>query len=426
VAAVLCGGVLRPVRAEADTDVGGLFIVTEPFGARVKLNGIERGTSPLVLTGLEPGNYSLEIERIGYHPVGMEITFDPKRNKVVDFELARSYVFTGFPEEERVALEDERFEEKFFALPPGKYGFDRKGGTLSVRPQYPGQRVIDALNLVIPIVAAFTIALTVVEAVQPRIGGLPLSPFVLSAYGVEAALIGADIGLYLHRRRFYRDFTYTTEAGTGEDARELFESGIEALDTGDLDTAVERFEEFTSAYPLSSYTPEALYRIARINLIRDERDRAERYLTRILEEYPVPEYYDQSLKLLSDIHLARGEYGESLRRLESILYIGEAYSREDIGLFRCKSITRKGLTSIGEERREALGEAEACWRELIEGYSSSDNLPFYRYNLALVLGESGETEAALEILDALLAEDPSGVERRQMEILRRKFSPDEP
>ena len=412
--------------AESGSGTGAVFIVTDPFGARIEIDGIERGTSPLVLTDIEPGDYRLEIDRIGYHPVSLEITIEPGRPNIFRFDLSRSYVFTGFPEEEAVAVGDAEFPERFFALPPGKYGFDKEGKTLSVRPQYPGQRVIDALNIAIPIVTAFTIALTVVEALQPRIGGLPLSPFVLSAYGVDAALIGTGIGMYIHRGKFYRNFTYAAAAGSGEDAGELFKSGIEALDAGELDAAAGRFEELSAKYPHSTYTPEALYRIARIHLIQDKTDQAEIYLTRILERYPVPEYYDQCRKLLSDIYLARKEYKKSLEQLDSVLYVSEVYSREDIGLFRCKALTQRGLAGAEAERRRGLEEAEECWRGLIEKYPGSDNLPFYRYNLALVLGEAGNTGAAVEVLDALLREDLSGVQRRQLEILRRRFSPDGP
>ncbi|MFP4563424.1 MAG: PEGA domain-containing protein [Spirochaetia bacterium] len=347
--------------AETGPNAKAVFIVTDPFGARVELAGAEIGKSPLVLTDVEPGDYLLEIDLIGYHPVSLEITVEAGRPSIFRFDLSRSYVFTGFPEEERVAVEGAEFGERFFALPPGKYGFDKEGKTLSVRPQYPGQRVIDALNIAIPIVTAFTIALTVVEALQPRIGGLPLSPFVLSAYGVDAALIGASIGLYIQRGKFYRNFTYAAAAGSAEDARGLFTSGIEALDEGELDEAAGRFEELSVKYPHSAYTPEALYRIARIHLIQDKTDQAEIYLTRIIERYPVPEYYDQCRKLLSDIYLARREYKKSLEQLDSVLYVSEVYSREDIGLFRCKALTQRGLAGAGAERKRGLEEAEESW-----------------------------------------------------------------
>ncbi|MFW5769123.1 MAG: tetratricopeptide repeat protein [Spirochaetota bacterium] len=421
-----CMGLPTILGAETGHNAKAVFIVTDPFGARVELAGAEIGKSPLVLTDVEPGDYLLEIDLIGYHPVSLEITVEAGRPSIFRFDLSRSYVFTGFPEEERVAVEGAEFGERFFALPPGKYGFDKEGKTLSVRPQYPGQRVIDALNIAIPIVTAFTIALTVVEALQPRIGGLPLSPFVLSAYGVDAALIGASIGLYIQRGKFYRNFTYAAAAGSAEDARGLFTSGIEALDEGELDEAAGRFEELSVKYPHSAYTPEALYRIARIHLIQDKTDQAEIYLTRIIERYPVPEYYDQCRKLLSDIYLARREYKKSLEQLDSVLYVSEVYSREDIGLFRCKALTQRGLAGAGAERKRGLEEAEESWRGLIEKYPGSENLPFYRYNLALVLGEAGNTEAAVEVLDALLREDLSGVQKRQLEILRRRFSPDRP
>jgi hypothetical protein len=44
----------------------GLYIRTHPAGAKVYIDGLERGSSPLSLEGLRPGEYSVRIEKEGY------------------------------------------------------------------------------------------------------------------------------------------------------------------------------------------------------------------------------------------------------------------------------------------------------------------------------------------------------------------------
>lgn len=65
---------LPALRASADPRPGGMAISSTPDGATVTINGAQRGTTPLVLSGLAPGRYTVEIELAGHRPFTTAVT----------------------------------------------------------------------------------------------------------------------------------------------------------------------------------------------------------------------------------------------------------------------------------------------------------------------------------------------------------------
>ncbi|MBN2734363.1 MAG: PEGA domain-containing protein [Methanomicrobiaceae archaeon] len=55
-----------PTTSPTGTDTGGLYITTSPTGARIHLNSVYQGVSPLSLSGLRTGTYTVEAEMDGY------------------------------------------------------------------------------------------------------------------------------------------------------------------------------------------------------------------------------------------------------------------------------------------------------------------------------------------------------------------------
>ncbi len=70
--------------------------------------------------------------------------------------------------------------------------------------EYPHQKYIDSFNIVIPVLACFSAALTYNEISNPRYSDSVLSPFVISTYAVNTAFIGTDILLHLNRKNTER------------------------------------------------------------------------------------------------------------------------------------------------------------------------------------------------------------------------------
>lgn len=75
----------RPAAAAS----GRLLVRSTPAAARVRVDGVLRGTTPLAMTDVSLGTHRLEIERDGYLPVRREVTLTPRipsRELVVPLE----------------------------------------------------------------------------------------------------------------------------------------------------------------------------------------------------------------------------------------------------------------------------------------------------------------------------------------------------
>ena len=69
------GTVLAVVQPRPASRRGGtLRVTTEPSGARVYVDGVVRGRTPLEITDLAPGTHQLRVARDGYAEVGREVT----------------------------------------------------------------------------------------------------------------------------------------------------------------------------------------------------------------------------------------------------------------------------------------------------------------------------------------------------------------
>ncbi|HSR88500.1 MAG TPA: PEGA domain-containing protein, partial [Pontiella sp.] len=66
---------------------GNLSISSEPSGAQVYVNGSMRGTAPLKLTGLAPGEYVVELRKDGYDRAYKSAALLEKQDLAVDLEM---------------------------------------------------------------------------------------------------------------------------------------------------------------------------------------------------------------------------------------------------------------------------------------------------------------------------------------------------
>lgn len=67
---------------------GTLQLISVPDGGRFYINDIFRGKSPLVLTGIEPGNYNIKVELDGFAPIAKEIVVANGASVSEEFRLA--------------------------------------------------------------------------------------------------------------------------------------------------------------------------------------------------------------------------------------------------------------------------------------------------------------------------------------------------
>ena len=57
---------LNPKPTETESEYGSIYVSTSPSGARVHLNDQYQGLSPITLSGIRPGSYSIDAEMDGY------------------------------------------------------------------------------------------------------------------------------------------------------------------------------------------------------------------------------------------------------------------------------------------------------------------------------------------------------------------------
>jgi TonB family protein len=121
--------------------VGSLRIATRPEGARVLVNGEDRGTSPLMLSDLPLGTYHVRIEHAGFDPEELDAPITPEEpSAALDFDLKPQALVTVRPAEARPAVFRVRSE------PPGALvAIDgREVGVTPIEriPVSPGSRVV--------------------------------------------------------------------------------------------------------------------------------------------------------------------------------------------------------------------------------------------------------------------------------------------
>jgi hypothetical protein len=108
-----CGSLLS---AAGDTyeevEGSGLVLRSEPAGARVYINGIERGLTPLFLENISPGSYSVRMTREGYVDRRFRVTVESSGRLLVSVVLERALGLVlvqvgrsaGSPPEEKLPL----------------------------------------------------------------------------------------------------------------------------------------------------------------------------------------------------------------------------------------------------------------------------------------------------------------------------------
>jgi hypothetical protein len=86
---------------------GEVQIDSDPGGATVMLGGREMGVTPLVLTGLTPGDHRVRVVKDGYLENGRVVSVQPGERRVIDVHLTqanamapRAQVDTAPPEDE--------------------------------------------------------------------------------------------------------------------------------------------------------------------------------------------------------------------------------------------------------------------------------------------------------------------------------------
>ena len=391
-----------------------LFLSSSPIGADVLHNGQALDTlTPLLLRDLPSGRHTFEVRKQGYSYRMVDVTLEAGEVKSVTVNLGGEYLLPSFPEEGRVVIRgtEEAAGDRLFQLPQGTYRMRRtKDGTLQIEPRYPSQGWLTGLNVAVPLALAFSGVLTAHDLAFPKRNALQvapdfsLSPATLSAYGVSLTLIGLDITLHILRARFLKSFAYSAVPAreTFYKAREYFDRAESLLSLGQLEEAQRFYTVVLEQHRDSPLYPEALFKIARIHALSGDETLAAMELQLLVGRYPTVDLYDRARKTLADLALARGEFAGSLEELGAMVLADPMFVPEEIDQYRAEV-----LAAWSAADPDVLPRVAEAYRRLIDRYPDSEELPLYRFQLALYLYEGGRVQEAAAQLDLI---DPSRLE----------------
>ena len=229
-------------------------------------------------------------------------------------------------------------------------------------PQFPRQRLADALALAIPVFLGFATGLTVDAIAHPPDSDLPVPPAVMATHLVTAAMIGAEIWLQVQKQEFL-DSVRGSRPGPRAIRTWSSRSTTRACSCCCLGNLAEARAALSRVKPGGRLYPEALYKLTSIHVTGGAYEQALEGFDRIAGEYPLPELYDRSLKGAADLLLRLGRFSESLDRLALMTFADRMYSREEIDAYRCEILARWASQSP-----EVLPRAIEAYRSLTASY----------------------------------------------------------
>ena len=318
--------IIHSATSEENTAV---FIVTSPLNCNITVNGEkQKNKTPVLLKTLNKGKHRIEISKHGYKNKKVILEVEEDTNKIINISLQQDFFTLNVSDNEKT---------KNYNLINGNYTISNEDN-ISVEPEYPKQKYIDSLNIIIPVMGGFSAALTVNELSNPRYDDALLSPFVLSTYIVNTLFISADIMLHLNKNKFKDRYSRINHIEEKTDLREYFILGNRSVEEGFLDEALSAYNHIIDTNTDSEFYPYALYKAGAIHMIQNNHKKASNLYDRIITEYPMPDLYDKALKNLAEISIREKKYDKAVTYLNEILYITNLYSKEDI-MKRIQEIT---------------------------------------------------------------------------------------
>ncbi|GAG91834.1 unnamed protein product, partial [marine sediment metagenome] len=250
----------------------------------------------------------------------------------------------SFTEEKNIVIHktNEDTGERLFNIQEGTYNIRRKKDILEIKPQFPQQGLINALNLSIPITLSFSALLAVKDILYPKDQILKFSAATISSFSVNIAMIGIDAILWLRRGKFKRTFSFTHEDLNKSEsmAKAHYEDGENMLASGELDEALQFYSIIINEYRETIYVPLSLYKIAKIHYIMGKYSLAALEFQLIIDKYPLAELYDKAQKDLAGIFVRQGLYDAGIEQLDEMVLFDPLFSREGIDYYRCEILER--------------------------------------------------------------------------------------
>lgn len=368
-----------------------LFISSDPIKAAIRINGRElKETTPALIRNLPEGSYVVEVESPGYAVERKVIEIRQGALESLHYSMEPAFLTAMIP--------DEASEGKSIQIHPGYYTIEETDEGIDIKPRYPYQDLINGLNIAVPLISGFSVAMTINEVQNPRDNENFISPFLLATYIANTILIGADIGLHIHKGKYLDNMSLTLENSrtAKEEVERIYNKGESKLEIGDFQSALEQYEEIITSHSDSIFYPLAIYKRGTIAMILLDLEGAESDFDRIVHNLPMPEIYNKSLRKLMEISLRRKNFNRVIAHIDRLIPSLDYTEKEEIDEKRCD------ILDIWAENDPSIRSRAIEWRrKLIKDYGHSINAPYYRYDLAVLLIQENLQEEALEHLEAI-------------------------
>ena len=328
---------LLTLLAQAALAQTALFVNSVPIRAEVTINGTSRGSTPLLVRDLPPGEYEVTATKPGHVPATTRIELVAGVPEAVELTLEPDTFVLSFSASETI-VDDRVFarRESRLRLPSGTYQLSPDGTGLRLQPVYPNEGALAAARLVTIAVGTVSLLATVEDVIvgdaQSWFTGYLPSPGTLAGWTVTAAAGGFWIGLAAERRAYEERMVVRPYEGfaTPAEAERSYESAERALEAGNLSLALSGYTRVFTDGGDSEFVPDSIYKAGQIYAVSGDLELAAELLEILVADYPAATLYDRGLRALADAYAGMGRYDDAIEALRSMVYYESIYEPDDI------------------------------------------------------------------------------------------------
>jgi tetratricopeptide (TPR) repeat protein len=340
----------------------GLFLLSEPIGASIRIDGSLRDERTPAIIFLPFGEHEVEIRKLGYGDGRATVMVEEGEVTTLFWDLAEGSIALALPEESEAVVSETRTDlgDRYVNLSDGTYRIARDDALVRIDPVYPRQSGLNTARTV-TVVSAIAAGILSLDYVLSGEGPIYEQPLLMTSYVSTLTAGSVALGLGIRRNRYLarEHARVQPTADLTAAARQELTLAEAQLAAGDLAEARATYVGLIERYPDSQFVSEALFRVARIYTLTNEIPTAILTLRKAIEDYPHPDTYDRACKSLADLLFAQERFEESLSYLDRMLFLDPLYTPEEIEEYR--QLIRRAQEARGIEaaRGVVLGQEDA-------------------------------------------------------------------
>ena len=314
-----------------------VFVLSEPIGASIRIDGSLSEERTPALVFLPFGEYEIELRKLGYGDGKATVTVYEGDVTTLFWNLAEGSIALSLPEESEALVSESLTDlgSRYVSLSDGSYLITRDEALVRIDPVYPRQGALNTARTV-AVVSAIAAGILSLDYVVSGEGPIYERPLLMTSYVSTLTAGSVAVGLGTRRNRYLAQEHARVQpaANLTTAARQELVLAEAQLAAGDLAEARSTYVGLLERYPETQFVSEALFRVARIYTLTNDISTAILTLRKTIHEYPHPDIYDRACKSLADLLFAQERFEESLSYLDRMLFLDPLYSPEEIEEYR--------------------------------------------------------------------------------------------